>query len=1260
MARLSIRLLGALDVTLDGEAVAGFASDKVRALLAYLSMTPGQPHRRETLAGLLWPEYPERSARASLRNALGNLRQVIGDRAASPPCLHVTRQTIHFNASSDHWLDAAEFSSLLSISSPPSESLERAVALYRGPFLQGFSTPDSAAFEEWLLLTQEQLSRQAGDALHDLVQQYQSRAAYEQALRHAWRHVELDPWREEAQRQLMHLLAHSGQRSAALAQFETCRQALAEELGVEPDPETTRLYEQIRDGELDFPTMLPQAGRQPDSVADLPGFLVEDTEEPKPPVFVARQEELAWLEGRLKDTLAGQGQVIFVTGDPGRGKTTLLAEFARRAMKTNPDLLVAAGTCNAYSGVGDAYLPFREVLAMLTGDVEAYWAAGAISRDHARRLWAALPLACQALVDHGPHVAPALIPCQPLLSRAEAAAPAGTTWFQQLTDRIDCNQTTAEALEETGLFQQVTNLLRALAGLQPLLLVLDDLQWADSASAGLLFHLGRRLAGSRILIAGAYRPEEIAPRHAGANDARVVPHPLEKALAELQRQFGDFRLDLARVREPESRRFVDSLLDAEPNRLGEGFRTALFAHTRGHPLFTVELLRSMQERGDLVQSEGGAWIEGPALDWTTLPPRVEGIIKDRIGRLDEDLREFLSVASVEGEAFTAQVVARVQGLSDRQALQLLSRELEDRHHLVHEHSAASVGARWLSRYQFSHALFQQYLYQSLSEGERALLHGEIAQVLEELHLGRLEEVAVVLAHHYAEAHNDERALKYFTLAGDVALRAYANQDAEGYYQRALDLEPPTPEEADLLSNLGEALARQNRLREAMGVWRHGIERYLALEDGNAVARLYARSAWAAIRAGASSESLTICMEGLFRAGEAPDGPGLTLLLHQTAEAHADHASRAEAEPYAKRALEMAERLGNVDLQVLTLTTWSIFAPSSEEATAMTARAVELAEEHGLLLSGQRAHRYLANHLRGRGKRDQELEHFSRSADLARQAGHTAAQILTLCELVLSLVLLGDFGRAEKTISQMRTLLGDLSEPTRSTALVLLAELDYLGQRGEWVACAHQARDVRASLRERGAAREMARAAIWLGWAIVEPERLGIATDTCEWQEAEEAMAEATEIFGRSSLPWISIATRAQWGSLCILQGRLPDARRLLAEANAKASALHSLSWTGGHLQWLEAMVAAYAGNWAEAMDWYEAACMTLEDTGARWWRTRVLLDWAKAHVTRGNPGDRQRAAELLREAQEAFEEMSVPRYAAIAEERLLELGALEE
>jgi predicted ATPase len=185
----------------------------------------------------------------------------------------------------------------------------------------------------------------------------------------------------------------------------------------------------------------------------------------------------------------------------------------------------------------------------------------------------------------------------------------------------------------------------------PLLITLDDLQWIDEGSLGMLFHLGRRLAGSRILIVGAYRPDELR----GERDGE--PHPLMQVLNELKRTFGDIIIDLALSDEGEGKAFVDAFLDTEPNRLEAAFRQALFQKTGGHPLFTIELLREMQSRGDLMQDQAGLWSQGEVVDWERLPARVEAVIARRVERLDHTGRAILNAASIQGELFTAEVVA---------------------------------------------------------------------------------------------------------------------------------------------------------------------------------------------------------------------------------------------------------------------------------------------------------------------------------------------------------------------------------------------------------------------------------------------------------------------------------------------------------------------------------------------------------------------------------------------------------------------------
>jgi DNA-binding SARP family transcriptional activator/predicted ATPase len=316
VAHLSIRVLGPFQVSVDGEPVSGFHSDKVRALLAYLALSPDRPHRRERLAGLLWPEFPERSARTNLRNALANLRHVIDDGAASPPFLLSSNQTIQFNRESDYWLDADAFESLARMAPPSSERLEQAVSLVRGPFLEGFSLADAAPFEEWQLLRREHFGRQMTEALDRLAAIYEKRGAYEQALTHARRRVELEPWQEEGQRLLMRLLARSGHHSEALAQYDRLCRSLRGELGAEPLEETRALHQAILSGEL-APEPATQRG-SPAPVWHLPA---------SPTPFFGRTDELSDLEKRLADP---DTRLVTITGPGGSGKTRFALEAGAR------------------------------------------------------------------------------------------------------------------------------------------------------------------------------------------------------------------------------------------------------------------------------------------------------------------------------------------------------------------------------------------------------------------------------------------------------------------------------------------------------------------------------------------------------------------------------------------------------------------------------------------------------------------------------------------------------------------------------------------------------------------------------------------------------------------------------------------------------------------------------------------------------------------------------------------------------------------
>ena len=787
MSQLCIRLLGPFEATLNGELITGFHSDKARALLAYLCVEVQIAHRREKLVGLLWPDYPENNARANLRTILANLRRIIGDYPptdnikASSEFLFITRQTIQFNLDSDVYVDALELLTVLEGQKANLLDLEAAVTHYRGEFMAGFSLPGSPDFEEWLLLQRALFERLILKTLHTLAKLYITQGAYDRALPHVWRQVELDPMREIAQRQLIRLLAYNGQVSEALIQYETLRRLLNDEIGVEPSLETTKLYEQIKDGTLIIPAS---------TSTNLPAFLFEEElERAAQPVFVAREGELARLEQLFNRALAGMGQVVFIIGEPGSGKSVLASEFIRRAMAAHPKLLALKGRCNAYSGIGDPYLPFREMIGMLTGDIETRWAGGEISGQHARRLWSGLPVVFQAILENGTDLIDRLIPGASLLARAQVGTPSQAARFKEILEGRKFYRSEKDNLHQADLFEQTTKVLQVLSHKYPLVLMVDDLQWADPGSIGLLFHLGRRLRGSQILLIGAYRPEEVAMGRPSANSG-LERHPLETIIHEFQRDFGDIIIDLD---ETEGRTFVEAFLDSESNCLDSNFRQVFYQHTDGHPLFTVELLRGLQSSGDLIKDGAGRWIARPDLNWNNLPPRVEAVIDERIKQLPKVWRSILAAASVEGEVFTAEAVARVMEIDEDQVLGCLSGPLTHKHHLVQAQDLEWLGDQRLSHYRFRHFLFQRYLYDQFDPVQQAHYHQSLGSVLENLYGDQRGEMVASLAWHFEAAGMKLKAAEYLLKAGNRAVQLFAYEEAIAHFRHGLELIETLPE-----------------------------------------------------------------------------------------------------------------------------------------------------------------------------------------------------------------------------------------------------------------------------------------------------------------------------------------------------------------------------------------------------------------------------------------------------------------------------------
>lgn len=496
---------------------------------------------------------------------------------------------------------------------------------------------------------------------------------------------------------------------------------------------------------------------------------------------LGREPQLDSLMSAVRGAVSGRGGVRFVVGEAGAGKTVLVQEALRRAVGEHKHLVAGLGATNPRTGLGDPYLPFREVLGLLIGDVASSTAAAGVSARNASRVRDRLVRSTELLLEHAPDLVGMLAPGADLVRVLEGQEGADAGLVERVRGRVAARQEGGADLDQDRIHLQATALLRALAAEGPLLLVLEDLQWADDPSIELLSQLAVRLATSPVLILGTYRPFEVASGRDGQR------HPLEPVLNGIKQRLGDVWIDLSTEEKEQARAFIDALVDEAPNRLDEPFRDALLQRTGGNALFATELLDNLRQRGALELDAEGRWVTVGEVQWDELPARTEAVIEERVARLGEQELAILELASVEGPSFTAEALARIRQMQDADLVRTLSRELGRRRGLVEAEGVERRGAQWLSHYRFLQASLQSYLYGTLDPREKMLFHDQIGRALSQIFEGHTEELAPQLAWHFDRAGDAEQAIHYALIAARRALMVSGYGEAQRHLDRALDL-----------------------------------------------------------------------------------------------------------------------------------------------------------------------------------------------------------------------------------------------------------------------------------------------------------------------------------------------------------------------------------------------------------------------------------------------------------------------------------------
>ncbi|HLF05323.1 MAG TPA: AAA family ATPase [Dehalococcoidia bacterium] len=495
-------------------------------------------------------------------------------------------------------------------------------------------------------------------------------------------------------------------------------------------------------------------------------------------IFVGRQREMAALTAALEDALSGQGRLVMLAGEPGIGKTRMAQELAATAAGLGAQVLW--GRCYEEAGAP----PFWPWLQPLRAYVHQQDAG-------------------QLRSEMGPGAAEIAEIVSDVKERLPDLKPPPQLEPEQARFRL---------------FDSIASFLKKVAQSQPLVLVLDDLHWADKPSLLLLQFVARDLADARVLLLGTYRDVEVSRQH-----------PLSATLAQLSREPVFQRLMLRGLGREYTEPFIQAATGIRPSpRLVE----SIYQHTDGNPFFMGEVVRLLSDQGGLKGGEPG----GPI--GFQVPEGVRDAIGQRLNRLTEPCNKMLTAASVIGREFGLVLLGLLSpDQSEEQLLEALEEALGAK---VIEELPGAAG-----QYQFSHALVQETLLEELSLTRRVRLHARIAEELERLYGAAAEAHAAELAHHFAEAESvlgAEKLVKYSLLAGEKALGSYAWEEADAHFRRGLaakgiSLEGTEPaqdgEVAALLFGLGQALAAivgRLRVQEAVDLLGRAFDHYESAGD----------------------------------------------------------------------------------------------------------------------------------------------------------------------------------------------------------------------------------------------------------------------------------------------------------------------------------------------------------------------------------------------------------------------------------------------
>jgi tetratricopeptide (TPR) repeat protein len=881
-------------------------------------------------------------------------------------------------------------------------------------------------------------------------------------------------------------------------------------------------------------------------------------------VFVGRQQEVSALRTALQDALSGRGRLVMLAGEPGNGKTRIADDLATYARLRGAEVLI--GRC--YEGEGaPAFWPWVQV-------IRAY--------VHERRTEALMstmgPGAADiAQVDSEIRERLPDLPAPPSLEPEQA---------------------------RFRLFDSLTNFLKNASKAQPLVLILDDLHWADKASLLLLEFLAREMRDARLLVIGTYRDTELGRQRA-----------LSQTLGELARQGFVERIVLRGLTNEDVRRFIELTVGFAPP---EALVAAVYEVTEGNSFFVKEVVRLLVTEGRLEQAREVAPSSIRA------PESVREVILRRLDHLSDESRRTLTVASVLGREFSLQAMESLSELPTDRLLEALEEAVTAR--------VISEEAEVVGRYRFSHALVRETLYEELSLNRRVRLHRRIGEVLEKLYGRMLDPHLAELAYHFFQAApggDAEKAIHYAVRAAERATGLLAYEDAVGHYERALqalELKEQAKEgnRCELFLALGEAQTKAGDTEKARENFQVAAELARKEDDPEQLAR-------AVLGIGAGPTGITFGRVDDFHVGLLKEALGAlgkgdsalrARLLAQLSLAlyYSPQGRRAQV---SQEAVEMARRVGNSAAWLAALYSRCLSLTGFEEAEERLAIATEIvrvADEAGDKEMALRGHFRRLRELLELGeihRVDEEIEIYDRLAQELRQPRYLWLAPFARASRAM---LAGRFEDCEQ-LSQKALAIGERAQD-QNAALFFATHMVTLRRL--------QGRPEELVEKIKGFVQKYPSITGW---------RATLAVIYCEMGRREEAQSEFEHLAsqGFAELPrdgaWV--AALAGLSQVCAFLG---DSRRaaalyeLLLPFAGRNIVVGSAATFFGTISRQLGFLAATMSRWDEAAKHFEDALEMNAKMGARPFEVYSQHAYGDMLLARNDPGDRKRAYVLFEQA----------------------------